>query len=197
MTWSLNEIEALARKAARGSGYSWGVAEEAGAAVRWLEARGLSGTGALCHLLNARAGAPDGACCSLSAGIALTDAGEMPALPGLRIGPVLSPMLLLPFVAWLADKAKQRISLRCGNEDAGVTLDCGALCDADMDWQRCGAVLLLPGATRTGARRDPANRATCGADRVAALSAFAGLTYAPATEESRLAGAGAGVSDTD
>ena len=50
-SWSLNEIEALAKKAARGSGCSWGVAEDAGRAVRWLEARGLPGAEALGTLL--------------------------------------------------------------------------------------------------------------------------------------------------
>ena len=30
MNWSLNELDAMARKAARGAGYSWGLAEEAG-----------------------------------------------------------------------------------------------------------------------------------------------------------------------
>ena len=43
MTWSLNEIETLSRKAARGAGLSWGLAEEAGKATRWLAAAGLPG----------------------------------------------------------------------------------------------------------------------------------------------------------
>ena len=30
MSWSLGEIEGLAKKATRGAGYSWGLAEEAG-----------------------------------------------------------------------------------------------------------------------------------------------------------------------
>ena len=33
---SLPEIDALCLKAARGAGYSWGVAEEASFAARWL-----------------------------------------------------------------------------------------------------------------------------------------------------------------
>ena len=43
MNWSLNELDAMARKAARGAGYSWGLAEEAGRATRWLAAAGLPG----------------------------------------------------------------------------------------------------------------------------------------------------------
>lgn len=36
MILSLNEIETTVLKAARGAGYGWGLAEEAGAAARWL-----------------------------------------------------------------------------------------------------------------------------------------------------------------
>ena len=36
MNLSLNEVEATAKKATRGAGYPWGLAEEAGKAVRWL-----------------------------------------------------------------------------------------------------------------------------------------------------------------
>ena len=34
MSFSLNEIEAMGRRAARGAGLHWGIAEEAGKAVR-------------------------------------------------------------------------------------------------------------------------------------------------------------------
>ena len=43
MSHSLGEVEALARKAARGGGYSWGMAEEAGFAVRWASIDRRSG----------------------------------------------------------------------------------------------------------------------------------------------------------
>ena len=36
MTYSLYEIEVTGKRAARGSGFSWGLAEEAGKATRWL-----------------------------------------------------------------------------------------------------------------------------------------------------------------
>ena len=50
--YSLGEIDALARKATRGAGYSWGIAEETGKSVRWLSAYGFSGAEALAeHLL--------------------------------------------------------------------------------------------------------------------------------------------------
>lgn len=43
MNLSLNEIEALCKKAARGAGMSWGLAEEAAKAARWLSAQGMEG----------------------------------------------------------------------------------------------------------------------------------------------------------
>ena len=43
MSLSLNEVESLAKKAARGTGYPWGLAEEAAKASRWLAARGVDG----------------------------------------------------------------------------------------------------------------------------------------------------------
>ena len=36
MNVSMNEVESMAKTAARGAGYSWGLAEEAGKATRWL-----------------------------------------------------------------------------------------------------------------------------------------------------------------
>ena len=49
--YSLGEIDALARKATRGAGYSWGLAEEAGKSVRWLSAYGFSGAEILANYL--------------------------------------------------------------------------------------------------------------------------------------------------
>ena len=47
MSWSVSEVRALAKKAARGKGYTWGEAEEAAQAVGWLEQRNIPGTSAL------------------------------------------------------------------------------------------------------------------------------------------------------
>jgi len=54
MSWSLGEIGALATKAARGSGMDWGLADEAGYAVKWLQRRQLPGVAALCRYLSWR-----------------------------------------------------------------------------------------------------------------------------------------------
>ena len=51
MSWSVGESGALALKAARGAGMSWGQAEEASFAVRWLQQRGAPGVEALANYL--------------------------------------------------------------------------------------------------------------------------------------------------
>ena len=51
MSHSLNEIEALGKKAARGAGMPWGMAEEASKALRWLCAHGIDGMTHLARLL--------------------------------------------------------------------------------------------------------------------------------------------------
>ena len=52
MSYSLNEIEALSKKAARGAGLSWGMSEEAAKATRWLVSHGLPAARLLADLLN-------------------------------------------------------------------------------------------------------------------------------------------------
>ena len=45
---------ALATKAARGAGMPWGLADETGVAVSWLQGRGNAGLAALCRYLKWR-----------------------------------------------------------------------------------------------------------------------------------------------
>ena len=49
---SLNEIEHICRKAARGCGLPWGVADEVGKAVRWLHVFEIDGVSCLVDLLS-------------------------------------------------------------------------------------------------------------------------------------------------
>ena len=92
MNLSLGELEALCRKAARGAGFDWGPAEEAGRAVRRLAAFGLPGAELLLVRLAAGEAEPEGtgaprsldgpwrspagALCPIHAGTALADAPE-------------------------------------------------------------------------------------------------------------------------
>ncbi|MFY2825336.1 DUF3726 domain-containing protein [Ruegeria sp. MALMAid1280] len=209
MSFSLNEMEATAKRATRGAGYSWGQAEEASKAARWLCAQGMDGAGALARLLtlglasDLAAHRPrqvdgpwqgDGDLCPLSAGPLLSDCAHLLKTGPVELQAVVSPALLLPFAANAARVLKSCISI----EIDGVR--------AVTDGDHLAAPDILPITARRvtvsqGVAPDvPRNRHTRAQptlDDWAVLNRFAHRTYAPATEESRLLGAGAGLSDND
>ena len=213
MTWSLNEIEALSRKAARGAGYSWGLAEDTGKAVRWLESHALPGAAALAAHLHAGDGqalsdqtprpeidawtAPKGSICPILAGTMLADGTAAPHGAPLTLTNVRAPLLLLPFLSWMAQSQGRPVGLDLS--DAAITLTCdGELTKSAPIPALNAASLSLRFDAMAEDQTLPAGlRSACGTDTVAALNAFAARTYAPSTEESRLAGAGAGLSDND
>lgn len=112
MSWSLVEVEALAKKAAKGAGYSWGEAEDAARAVRWLEARGLGGAAALAaHLSGSGKGA-----CPIKVGIAVCDG--MRQAEDVDLTTLDQPVLLLPFADWVgaADGVAKSLGVAPGPE---------------------------------------------------------------------------------
>lgn len=211
MTWSLNEIEALSRKAARGAGFTWGQAEEIGKAVRWLEAHRLPGAQTLAAYLQARqtsdsekmqpdldtepARAPGGAICPVLAGLMLSDGlGDGPriVLEGMR-----APLLLLPFLAAAAAARGTAISLSLDGAELCLGADETLRATAMPGSAAVADVTLHFADTQRGTLVQPGLRSACPADAAETLNGFAAHTYAPATEESRLAGAGAGLTDND
>lgn len=212
MTRSLNEVEALARKAARGAGMSWGLAEDTGRAIRWLEARGFAGAAALAEYLAWRdqggavarlevhsglwrgAGGP---LCPIAVGAYLSDSAAA-GLPGeMTLVSIRAPLLIIPFTAWAARELGRDIKLECGDEDIwlghrGEAYGAGFTGTGEAD-----VSLRLEQVPGDAMRREVTTR--CAAERgpLDVLEEFAGRTYAPATEASRLAGAGAGTSDND
>ncbi len=183
---SLGEIEATVRKAARGAGLPWGLAEEAGKALRWLAAHGIDGRPAFADLLDRHAAGlvsvriaeadgrwsgADGPLCPVALGAALMDHALLPA-PAIAAGPVLHPELLTPFVV--------RAAFEVAAEGGMVVCHRGAVADAAALWTRLG------GALDAG-----------GGEAWARLEAYAARTYVPASDQSRRRGAGAGVVDDD
>jgi hypothetical protein len=133
---SLSEINALCFKAARGSGLTWGEAEEAGWAAAWLTRAGLAGPSILLNWLKecdglsrpmpeaGRWAARMRPLCPLRTGIALADHAGLPEGPGedgLQIDSVAHPRLILPFVARAATRLD--LPLRIGWVGAELTLD--------------------------------------------------------------------------
>ncbi|PHP28212.1 DUF3726 domain-containing protein [Limimaricola cinnabarinus] len=208
MICSLNEIEALSRKAARGAGMSWGLAEEAGKAVRWLSDNGFAGPWLLAELLRRNDGTPyadlvprpsdgiwrarSGPLCPIIAGALICDrADELKAGAALRLQEVAVPLLLAPFAAAASRSAGVALAL----EWQGVSLLFGGgapkLDGAAGATATAGPVTLSTreGQAPAGGPAAPDRHVT--AETFQILESFAFRTYAPATEASR-AGAGAG-----
>ena len=208
MTWSIGEIGALATKAARGSGLDWGLAEEAGYAVKWLQRRQLPGVMALCRYLSWRhhgdlTSWPDetgvhGHYCPITIGAAYGDGAFGDEAQFSRIK---TPLLLIPFVAIRITEKPLEINVGpsrfyLAKDHIGYTINDIAILGDSAPCQISIASTSMPSITVTivsDLQRVPATATAC----VSVLENFAKNTYAPATEESRLSGAGAGLNEND
>jgi hypothetical protein len=147
-------------------------------------------------------------------GVALCDGAlDYSPMQGLTLSNVSAPLLLLPFVAQtfgiqtsgtqsFGVPTSERVRLRWAEvqiilEHGAVYLDgmVGALTGAQAE-----SVTLDPASAKNllqGALLAPQSRAVIDVKTRTCLERFAQRTFAPATEASRLAGAGAGLSDND
>lgn len=211
MTWSLNEVEGLCRKAARGAGCSWGMAEEAGRAARWLAGVALPGPEALADLLARQDGAAyatlcpadtgadrwqatGGTLCPVATGAALSDSAAILG-DATILGRVAHPLLLVPFVAAASGISGRALTLtwpgaafHFADDLRGRVTSPAAQVDT-AQIRRATAPDLPPLSCQL--------RYDLAPDMAARLGALAHRTYAPDTEQSRLGGAGAGLSDND
>ena len=206
MSWSLGETAALALKAARGAGMSWGLAEETAASVVWLHSRGLPGISALCSYLGQYLGqhlgqaaapqSPEGGC-PIMTGCALIDGMmDVPETSSqtLDLGHVHAPLLLLPFVArlepgnyWLQAPGLQgTVDIANGDGWQSHCLRGSGSCTVSLG-DRPQVDPALEMITRVN------DRSTCCVDR---LDAYAHHIYAPATVKSRMSSAGAGLTNS-
>lgn len=211
MTFSLNEIEALAKKAARGAGYPWGIAEETGKAVRWLCAAGVDGCSALAKYLidcdgddlSVRAPKQGNTwtsiadrLCPLLAGAALSDLADTLHEGDLRLESVAHPILLAPFAGLSAQHLEAPVVLEWS--DAFVATDGKALVlRGDISASAATVIVRVETGFDHAHWQPKRSRADPDEESLAILNSLAHRTYAPATETSRLAGAGAGLSDND
>ena len=209
MSWSLGEIAALATKAARGSGMDWGLADEAGYAVKWLQRRQLPGVAALCRYLSWRqAGeitiwpddtARDGHYCPIATGAAYGDGvfGD-----DVQFARVRTPLLLIPFISRRAANTPVCLSMEnavfvltqdklgFSKNDTAILMDSSACQIYAASDDELPAMITI---ANDAIPRVPVTASAC----ITVLNSFAKNTYAPATESSRLAGAGAGLNDND
>ena len=216
MSHSLNEIEAMSKRAARGAGLSWGLSEEAAKGTRWLCAFGFHGTDMLADLLvlNDRIPAIDVSPVSLSADIWHAPARRMsPLIAGASLSDcavrlmergaitmqaVSLPLLAVPFMGGAALRLGSPVAATW--EGVRVATDGKQLCvqgEPEAMRARHADQLVFSAPAQMTGKREPVMRAHVSDESWATLSKFAHRTFAPATEESRLRGAGAGLSDND
>ncbi|MEM7216249.1 MAG: DUF3726 domain-containing protein [Pseudomonadota bacterium] len=192
MSWSLGEIRSLAIKATRGAGMPWGLAEEAGYSVTWLEERSIRGVQALAVYLQELSEHKSDVC-PIASGAAISDFGDWRDQFPRQLQ---QPILVVPFLAGVL--GSESVVLEWSDHSvvlnaAGVTGHVGEEAIGG-GIHRCqvreGVVSALTSHRETRVRSDRKLF-------VSALEEFAHKTYAPSTEESRAKGAGAGLSDND
>lgn len=211
MNVSLNEVEALAKKAARGVGYSWGLADEAGRATRWLCAHRFDGTASLLGLLNTidhsgiaqctpnKEGndwrSASGKTCPLHMGAALLDRIHDFECQGTQtVYAIERPIFLLPFAEEAAIELGTAVRLSLGDQHVMVDKNTVSRTPLIPDFSMKVEVALASAELRS----QPLNtRATPNEHCWAELNKLASRTYAPSTEQSRKLGANSGTSDND
>jgi len=199
VTLSLGEATVLAAKAARGAGLPWGLAEEAGRAARWLEARGAPGLLAIAALCEARE-AGTAAQCPLRLGCAVADGARAPAGD---LGPVSAPLLLAPFLAAHADPGATTSPLAdtaataIRADGAEATVSAETVAPGPEGWApflAVARVTLAPAAAPPAARP---RRSRADPAAAARLEPFAARLLAPSDPRTRATGAGPGVATDD
>jgi len=212
---TLSEIETYVRKAAQATGLSWGIAEEAGKAARWLAAfdrPGVEVTFAHLQQLNGkdyRQLAPvdfddiwrahGDYLCPIITGAALADCSyQMLTGTTFRLGPIAFPILLAAMIGQAARYHRVTFTTSWG----GVSISChenGISIEGKIDEllvARADSVKCVQ-SRDTNPQSLPSTLARdVDSDAWVAIDKLAFKTYAPATAESR-AGAGAGLTDND
>ncbi len=216
MTWSLNELESETKKAIRGAGLSWGLAEEGGKAVRWLAAHGADPLPALNDILDRHDRRANLAAmptltdsgwhaavpmCPIALGVTLCDHADWLTKEDFVGGPVARPLLLVPFVATAVRILKRPLQFYA--DGAQVVLDqrgdpssnINSFDSPDAEDIRCSVMVgqLSPSQMKAGATHGIATHPSSWQR----ITAYGHRTYVPASERSRREGAGAGLIDND
>jgi hypothetical protein len=211
---SCNEAEMLCLKAARGAGMSWGLAEEAGFAARWLYARGLDGPAVLLAHLDWADGRPwdavrpvaagnlwtqdGGLLCPIALGTAISDFAALGRAGNDAIaGPVHRPVLVLPFLHALARASGSTMALAWAGHRVTVGPEGEIGGDiALLSAVECAELEISAGAKAAAEPRRPDRAAPLSAQTLSRLDDFAMRTTVPASASSR-ADAGSAAGDND
>lgn len=215
MIVSRNEIESLALKAARGAGMCWGLAEEASVAAGWLAERGLPWAETLVGVLGeAQATSPPRIeghtlapshlgtrLCPIMTGALLSDLG-LPATP-LEVRDVLAPLWLAPFLARWAEPERGaslswgEVRLLVAQSDTSGADSAPAAALAAVTASRVAIALAPIDRSRPLQPHPEPSGHAAPDDAWHRLQAYEHRSYVPASTQSRVAGAGAGLLDND
>ena len=212
MLRSLNEIEQTCRKAARGCGLPWGVADEVGKSVRWLHVFGIDGISALVDLLSevdhrtthnlspqSLEGvwqAQSGTLSPIMVGISLCDCLQQLVSASAHTRTIAYPVLTAGFLGQSALLPNQSVEIQWNDVTLGLYRDKLViegnqedLMVGETDGLVCSRSKLSETANSMPMHIGDAlvNQQAWGI-----LESFAYKTYVEATEASRLSGAGAG-----
>ncbi|WP_428413711.1 DUF3726 domain-containing protein [Pararhizobium sp.] len=188
---SLNEVEMTTRKAALGAGLTLGVAEEIGRAARWLSARGYDGLAeAVRFLTSGEQSSPDNAASVVAVLFDLDRLLSSPLRQAVCTDGLSSMPLFYGLCGAMADVVHADIVIEAGDEifsTAEVRLLPGFLGNIRIQ--------MRPKATAARAiecRPPPTTEAV-----LTAAAALCARTYVPASQQSRIRGAGAAKTDND
>ncbi len=204
---SLGEFRALAAKALRGAGYSWGLADDGAFAAKRLAEYGLPSGAMLARLLHladrheASELTPDASwrasgtavLCPVRLGCALADAGGWDHLD---LGATMEPYFLGPLlIASLGgDEAK---AYRVEWDGGGYAIGAVGLASSGSLPMSAVPITIERCEMPTSTPAIAASRVVLAPSVLNELERFAHRTYAPSTEASRATGAGAGLVDSD
>lgn len=187
---SLNEVEGLALKAARGSGLPWGVAEDVGRAAAWMARHAGTWATSLLDLLETPP-SPEQNPLLLAGFLADSVAGREPR----TADRVVAPAWVLPGL--LSARGENRtirlgeVEIRCG-ADGSASATCATAALADLPAGRVElwfAEMAPPPLPRHLQARF--SRSVVAVKDWRRLDVLAQRTYVPASDVSRLTGAGA------
>jgi len=211
MTYSVNEIASLFRKAGIGAGLPSGMAEDISRAGLWLLAHDLAGDDAVLHgisnlephLSMERADSQNIVIhrfCSALDGLSIFDLATASTSPfQARLIQIDNPMLLVGMAGIAATDYNLQITLEFSDKSSfTVEADGSVAGDLSVPDRDADAVLTCqPGAAHQEKYRDVSSTVLVGDDTFKKLLILAAKTYVPATAASREKGAGAGLTDND
>ena len=192
MNHSLNEYEDLCKKAARGGGMHWGQAEEVGKAARILSYYGIDDGQLVLSAIECFSDKN-----ALFLGPALCDKA-IDFKRSIRLAGVESPTFILPFLQMMLTSETTCLKVTwIGFE--GIVSANEIFCFRPEGIANVGPVNIEIESIETFVfqKTKRFSRVEINENILNMLNKLANRTYAPATEESRLSGAGAGLSDND